>query len=143
MLTKQQKCEETKRRMLIAAARSAVVDEAGALELELAPVKPKIRRLDDLRKTIRGWYDHEAAGEAFCAYGETYVATVGARGNETVIHDMPSVFEVAGKDKFLAACKLTIGALGELVDPALASAVTSQTQTGSRAISILSIRQAK
>jgi hypothetical protein len=139
----QQKLDAAKQKAVLEAARSAVVDEAGELEKKLAPYKGDIRRLEDLRKTIRSWYEGADPTKIFSAYGETYVATVGACGNETVIHDMSSIFEAAGRDKFLAACKLAIGKLPGLVNPALAAACTSQEQTGSRGLSIMPIRAAK
>jgi hypothetical protein len=142
-MTKTQKLEAAKREAVLEIARAAVVDEAGALEIELAPWKLKLKRLEDLRKTIRGWYEHADPTKIFSAYGESYVATVGACGNETVIQDMSSVFEAAGKDKFLAACKLTMAKLNELIPAELASAVTTQVQTGTRGISIMSIRPGK
>lgn len=143
MTKTQLKLDAAKQKALLEAARSAVVDEAGELEKMLAPFKGDIRRLEELRKTIRSWYAAADPTKIFSAYGETYVATIGACGNETVIHDMSSIYEAAGKDKFFAACKLAIGKLPELVDPALAAACTSQEQTGSRGLALMPIRAAK
>lgn len=143
MATQKQKLEAAKQQAVIEIARAAVVDEAHALELILSPFKADLARLDGLRKTIRGWYADADPAKVFSVYGETAMATVGACGNETIIHDMASVFEAAGKDKFFAACKISLTTLKEIIDPALASAVTGQRQSGPRGLAIMAIRPGK
>ncbi len=140
MSKQSQKLEAARQAAVIETARAAVVDEAYALEVKLSPFKPDLARLEGLRKTIRGWYADADPAKVFSVYGDTGVATVGACGNETIIHDMASVFEAAGKDKFFAACKISLTTLKEIIDPALASAVTGQRQSGPRSLAILPIR---
>lgn len=135
--------ETVKRNALMEAARSSIVDEAGRLEAKLAPFKGDIKRLEDVRKTIREWYDLHEATLSFTVAGSKYVATVGPRGNQTVIFDLETVLEAAGKTKFLAAVKLSQDSLKAIVDPAIASAVTTTAQTGSRPLSLLDVRPDK
>lgn len=140
MSKQSEKLELAKHKAILEAAHAALIDEAGALEKELNPFKAKLRRLDELRKTIRGWYDDADPSKVFSAYGDTYRATVGECGNETIILDMDSIFEAAGKARFLAVCKVSLTTLKEIVDPALVTVSTAQRQSGPRSLSILPIR---
>jgi len=139
----QSKFDAIKRKQLEELARAAVIDEAGRLELKLAPFKADLKRLETLRKAIRGWYDTEAAGRSFSPHGDDYVATVGPCGFQAVIHDMRSIFETVGTDEFLAACQLSLGALEGFGKPGLAEAVTAQEQTGPRSLALQPIRPVK
>jgi len=135
--------ESIKRKQLEDLARASVVDEAGALELKLAPHRADLKRLEELRKTIRGWYDTEPAGMTFSPHGDEYFAMVGACGFQTRIHDMLAVFQHAGEEEFLGACSLSLDALGSIVPSSLVSAVTAKEQTGPRSLALQPIRPAK
>lgn len=112
--------------------RRAAVDEYGDLALELAPLKPKTARLAALASTIRAW--HPDSAEAISEYGDHYLCTLSASGNQTRIEDMQAVYDSLGHDKFLAACSMTLAALKTAGGNT--AALTVIEQTGPRAIAI-------
>ena len=111
--------------------RRAVVDELGDLLVATAPHKADFARLDALKKTIRDWFADDDPTESFVAHGDNYLATLGAKGNKTVIEDMQNVYDAMGHDAFLKACSVPIGSLGSL-----AASVTIMVQTGPRDLTV-------
>jgi hypothetical protein len=116
-------------------ARRAAIDEFGDLVAELAPFKAKQTRCTELAKTIRSWYVLEDANTGYCADGDRFVASLGAKGSETVI-DYKAAYKAMGAKKFREAATLTIKALEAALPAALVLAVTSKEQTGSRSLQV-------
>lgn len=112
-------------------ARRAIVDEYGDLLVQLMPHKAAFARLEAVKKTIRAWFADSDAAETFVAHGDHYEATLGPKGNQTVIEDMQAVYEAMGHDVFIAACSMTIESLGKL-----AGSHTIVVQTGSRPLTV-------
>ncbi len=108
------------------------MDEYGDLLVELTPLKPRIARLEAVKKTIRSWFADEDASETFVAHGDHYEATLGPKGNQTVIEDMQAVYEEMGHEAFIRKCSMTLEALGV----SLAASHTIVTQTGSRPLTV-------
>jgi hypothetical protein len=116
-------------------ARRSAVDEYGDLVAELAPFKGKQTRCDELAKTIRSWYVDSDAGTTYAADGDRFVATLGAKGNQTVI-DIAAAYKALGAKKFKAAVTLTMKALEAALPAALVLLVTSKEQTGTRSLQV-------
>jgi hypothetical protein len=116
-------------------SRRSVVDEYGALAAELAPMKSKQSRFEDLAKTIRSWYVDANPDTGHTATGDLYQALLGAKGNVTVIDKM-AAWKALGRAKFIAAATLTMKALEEALPPALVNAITRKEQTGSRSLNV-------
>lgn len=115
------------------AACAAEVDELGALEKELAPLKPKFDRLELLRKSVRSRYDASPAAETFEAKGERFVVLVGARANQSVI-DHARLFKAVGAKMFAAIAKTTLKALQENCNCSVQAEVVSVQQIGARSL---------
>lgn len=112
---------------------AAEVDELGALEKELAPLKPKLDRVELLRKSVRARYDASPAGECFEAKGSRFVVMVGARANQSVI-DHARLFKAIGAKLFQSLAKTTLKALEENVSCAVRADVVSVQQIGARSL---------
>jgi hypothetical protein len=117
------------------AARRSVVDEYGYLVALLGPFQSKLTRRDELAKTIRSWYADESADEGFIANGERFDATVGPKGNQTII-DIEAAYKALGPKKFRDAATLTLKALEAALPAALVLAVTSKKRTGTRTLQV-------
>lgn len=120
------------------AARRSVVDEYGDLAVELGPIQSKLTRRDELAKTIRSWYVDENADIGFTADGDRFQATLGAKGNQTLI-DIDAAYKALGAKKFRAAATLTLKALEAALPAALVLAVTSKERSGSRTLQVAAV----
>lgn len=117
-------------------ARRAVVDELGDLLVSTAPHKANFARLEALKKTIRDWFVDDDPAESFVAHGDNYEATLGPKGNQTVIEDMQAVYDAMGHDAFLKTCAITIGNLEKELSAGRAAALTAIVQTGPRPLAV-------
>lgn len=118
-----------------------IVDEIGALERELEPAKPKIARLDLLRKALRSFYEDKPAASSFLAQGERFDIAVGAKAYETVVN-VPKLFKEAGAALFMKIVSVTKKALESQVSPEIAMSVLSTEQTGTRTLKVVEKGQA-
>lgn len=92
---------------------AAQIDELGAIEEQLAPLKPKIKRAEALRKVIAAAVEDPADSKKFD--GTRFCALVGARQNQRFIKSMPGLFKLIGKTAFLEVCRVTLDAVEKLV----------------------------
>jgi hypothetical protein len=117
--------------------RTKTVDQIGALEAKLAPYAGDIATLKRLREAAREWpaADKIAPESTACYSGKRYVLTLGMRENERKIRNLADVFALVGKVRFVAACSLTLKALGELVGQD-ADKFVSFARTGYRTITV-------
>jgi hypothetical protein len=99
-----------------------MVDELGALEHELAPLKPKIARAELLRSSVRAAYADYVAAEAYTVEGQHYSLSIGARAHEKKV-DLPRLFRAIGPKIFLLLCQVTQKALAEAVPKRVPAAV--------------------
>ena len=113
-----------------------MVDEYGRLEAELAPLKGKLKRLDELSKAIRACHENADAEKSVVSIGDEYEVVLGPRGMQTSITDMVQVYKAMGRDKFMAYASITLKALGEAgIDAVVIASLTKKSQTGSRSLS--------
>jgi hypothetical protein len=119
-----------------AAALALEVDELGDLEKELAPLRPKIARLELLRKSVRSRFDDSPADESFDAVGDRFVVSVGARSMESIV-DMPRLIKLAGIKLVQTFARVTLKDLEAHTTFAMRAQVVSQQQTGYRTLKAL------
>lgn len=114
----------------------AIVDELGALELELAPLKPKIARLELLKKALRANYADSPAAESFLAEGDRFAVAVGERGMESAVNNI-KLFQSIGVKPFVSLAHFTLKALEGQIEPSVMLAVVTKEQTGTRTLKVV------
>lgn len=117
-------------------ATAALVDEYGQLEKELAPLKPKLNRLERLAKSFRQLAEEADAAIPVVFAGRDYEITLSARGPRTMVAPMAAVYKKLGKDLFLQVAGVTISALEAHVHPEIVASLTHEEQTGPRKIDV-------
>jgi len=113
-------------------SKSALIDEWGRLDTELASLKPKIQRHQELRETILGWHADLAGEKDVTESGEYFDVLIGARDKQRVITmaGKKKLFKLWRVGEFLARCSI---ALKNLPDPKDAGNLyTVQERTGPR-----------
>ena len=114
--------------------RKKIVDEYGALDAELVPVRAKLRRSDELAKIIRSWHA-ETPEESVTSAGDRYKVVLSICGLQTRIVSMAGVYQALGHDRFLEHASVTLKALEQSgVDTAAIAALTTKERTGSRSL---------
>ena len=93
----------------------AIVDELGALDSELARLKPKIDRAKYLRDVIVSWYADEKPEAAMLAEGTEYSAVVSAMGNKRSVISIKDVKRRLGETEFMQHCSIGLGVLDEIL----------------------------
>jgi hypothetical protein len=114
---------------------TALVDEIGDLEKELAPHKPKAARLEKLRKQLRDLYDDKPASTPYTADGARYCIELGARGMQTVVN-IPKLFKSVKLADFLKLAYVTLKDITAQCSPGVAASVLTEKQTGHRSLTI-------
>lgn len=116
-----------------------LVDEYGRLDAEVSPYKAKIRRLEEIGKSVRAFYTDLDPEQTASLTGSEYGVALGPRGYETKILSMADVYRTLGPSKFLKACSMTIKSLEASVAAAELVALTKRERTGSRPIQVFSV----
>jgi hypothetical protein len=122
---------KAEKELVSAELRRAIVDEYGALAVELAPWKKKDARFDELAKIIRGWYVDSDGEKSFVEVGEQYQATLGVKQLATRI-DVKGAWRAMGRAKFLQACSVTIKALEQFLEADQVQGLLTKERSGSR-----------
>ena len=84
--------------------REQVVDEFGALYLQIGPLK---KRHEQLREEILGWVAKEAADAEVAFAGKTHVVTVSARASERLVL-VKKLYKLIGLKRLLEICQVTL-----------------------------------
>lgn len=116
------------------AQRKAVIDEYGQLDAELAPVKHRIRRFEELAKTIRGWHADTAPELTIIERGDRFHVVVGPKAETTLFAAAQQIYDLLGHDKFLAIAKVTLGGLESELTAEEVATLTHKERTGSRSL---------
>jgi hypothetical protein len=95
--------------------RAVIVDEIGDLTRDLALVKPKADRLEELQKIARGWYAESPGNESFVERGARYELQIGMKGKKRRIIAMAKLFTRLGKAAFLEACTFPLEVFDRLI----------------------------
>ena len=117
---------------LLPSSKSALVDEFGDLDAQIAGLKPKISRHSDLRETILGWHEDLAGDQDVTEKGERWDVLITPRDKRRVITmaGKSKLKKLWGVGKFLELCSI---ALKNLPDPKDAGNVYSISErTGPR-----------
>jgi hypothetical protein len=114
---------------------TALVDEIGDLEKELAPHAGKAARLEKQRKKLRELYDDKPASQPYTADGARYCIELGARGMQTVVN-IPKLFKSVKLATFLKIATVTLKAITAECTPGVAGSVLTEAQTGHRSLKI-------
>lgn len=109
-----------------------LVDELGALELELLPFRSKLKRADTLRAALREAYVDLAPEGQFRAAGLKYTALLGPKGNESIV-DRAALYILVGGAKYVDLSSVSLRSLEGLQT----ASVVSVAATGSRPLSVI------
>jgi hypothetical protein len=112
---------------------AAQVDELGSLEKELLPCRPKLARVEVLRKLIRTQYDALPADIVAQPRGARFFAVVGPRGFQSTINPA-KLIKAIGLKLYASLAKVTLGTLEENVDVKIYAGVVTVDQTGPRSL---------
>jgi hypothetical protein len=116
--------------------RRRIVDEFGALNAELEPIRPKQRRFDCLAKTIRSWYADLPGNQSYTLEGDKFVVIISPKENKRRILDMTAVWKLLGVKRFLAFCSFSLDALEANATATEVSKLVTSDQTGPRSLSV-------
>lgn len=119
-----------------AALLSGMIDELGGLEAEVQPMKARLARIDTLRAALRAEYALKDGTMPYTASGAKFVLNVGAAGNVTVV-DKTRLLKLIGPKQFLVVVTVTVKAITEICGVAIAGAVSSTQQTGTRTLAVV------
>lgn len=119
--------------------RKQLVDEYGRLDKELAPLKTKLRRLEDLARQIRSWHSDAAAEQPVTSAGHEFEVVLGPRTTETRITDLYKVYRWLGRDQFLSLASISLRGLAEKFTAQQVAALTTKEATGYRPISVRTV----
>jgi hypothetical protein len=114
--------------------RIAIVDEFGELSDRIARLTPTLQRHRLLRDEIESWYRHEAPDKDYIVGGLRYEVQVGPREFRRNVKDMPLLFGVLGKIKFLSLCTFPLKALDEVTTMSDQVKLIAKERTGPRSI---------
>ena len=114
------------------------VDELGALEAELAPLKPKLARAEALRKALRDRFEGEAPEKACEARGARFIAALGPKAEEWKVQ-VPQLAKAIGAKAALALAKVTLKAIKGLILP---GDVLTSAATGPRPLKLFELGKA-
>jgi len=120
------------------------VDELGALEAELAPLKPKLARAEALRKALRDRFEGEAPEKACEARGARFIAALGPKAIERTV-DVADLTKRIGWKLVLPLAKVALNALTRLTDPPAvnaANASITSAATGPRPLKLFELGKA-
>jgi len=115
------------------ANRAALIDEAGALDLQLAVFAATgvERRRKQLTEEFGSWYADKAADGEFLERGLAFQLKISPRRNSTSIN-IRGAYKKLGIARFLQAATLTLKALGEFLSEPEIEALSSTARTGAR-----------
>lgn len=108
------------------------IDEAGAIEKEIAPFEKKIKRLETLRKNIRAL----APANASQVEGKKFVAELGEPASKTTVNYREIVKRI-GAVRFAKFATATLKALQKHVSAGHLAQCVTTAQTGPRSLRIV------
>jgi len=107
------------------------VDELGALEKELVPIRPKLKRVEQLRELIRRRFESKPAGASFETRGRAYLATLGPQAFEASI-DLDRLKKIIGLARYAEISRPTLKAIEESLAPDIVAKVVTHSYRGAR-----------
>lgn len=123
------------------AARQKIADEFGESERRIDQYRPFLRRNEDLRKQISGWFINDPPDESCSFDGRIYQITASARQTRRIIADMEKLFGVVGQKEFLKICSVPFKEIDALsIDT---SDIVSEDRRGPRTIGAILLHAAE
>jgi hypothetical protein len=110
----------------------ALIDEAASLDLEIAPIRRKIARLDELKSAIRLAFKDKDADATHQAVGDKFRAILGEKASVATI-DIPGLIKAVGWKVAMPILSTTLKAL-EATCPAAIPLVVTRAATGTRSL---------
>jgi hypothetical protein len=107
-----------------------LVDELGALEVEMAPHAQKLKRIDALRKALRGACPAKPAAQ-WTVDGNRFIAVLGPCSNQRLV-DIPALVKAIGATMYAKFATCSLKDIEEYVAPAIVAAVVTDHASGSR-----------
>lgn len=120
--------------------RRKKVDEYAACHFAIAPWKAVIKKHETLGRAIKGWFSDLRPEADTRAEGNRYVLLVSPAEPRRQIIDMPAIFALLGKEKFLALASITLDDLEKALTPDQLAGVIATARTGPRHLEPLPIR---
>ncbi len=120
------------------AALAAAINELAKLDAEIAALKLKQKRADELKAVLRAYADHFEAAQGLLidVPGADYVANLGPKENKRTL-DVAGVFKTLGRGLFLENCSFPLGKFDALVPASEQAALVTEERSGARSVSIL------
>lgn len=112
----------------------AIVDEFGEIDRLVKAFAPTLRRHEELKKQIQSLAADKPAEVDVSLDGRLYQVQISARKLERKIVDVPRVFVMLGKKRFLELCSMTLKALESAITPDRFAEIVVEDRTGSRTI---------
>ena len=109
------------------------VDELGAIQKQLAPLRSLIAREEKLKREIRAAHDGFPADREIPLAGAAFTAVLGAKGMQTVIN-LPKLIKIIKAAGFAKFATCTLQTLCANVAEPIYEGVTSLEQTGPRSL---------
>src|SRR4051794_36477 len=117
--------------------RIALIDELGALEIELAELKGKEARAKAIRELLRKEAVEFPDHMSVMFDGIRYAVQLSPKENERTILNKWTVFEAVGLDVFVSIATIPLGKLDEALPHAEASGLVKKERTGSRTVTTM------
>lgn len=116
------------------AERAAIIDEFGELQRRVDEFRPVAERCTALARTIASWYADEPAGESFVEEGRYYSVQISPRTIKRTVVNMPKLYALLGKAKFLELATVTLAAIDKHVAAPLHAKIIRAEMTGERRV---------
>lgn len=114
------------------------VEEFVQLDLWRRSIERDIKRHEDLKDRLKGWFAHLPAEGEFEIEGNGFVVQVGANSKEKTWTSLRAVMKACGGvSQFLTVCTVTFKAVSELIGEKAARALQVEEQTGSRRLKVV------
>lgn len=119
----------------VSSIRAKVIDELGKLAEQLEPARPLLKRYDEIRKQIAGWFDGEPADQTFVEAGKAYEVEISERAEERTIN-IAKLAKKLGPKRFLTVVKVPMSALDQHVSPEDQRDMVTTERTGGRRVKV-------
>lgn len=112
-----------------------IIDELGALDERLAPVRRDAKRYDALRRQVLSWYEHVPPETAYRVEGNTFAVEVGPRANERFVVSMVKLRKALGTH-WARVARVAITVVDQYLTRDQQRGLIETRQTGPRALSV-------
>lgn len=112
----------------------ALIDELGAITLELAQAKQLEKRADAIRDILRGEAKKYPAHASVQMDGIRFTLQLGANENQRSVPDLKKMLGALGEESFLRVVKVVLGELDKVCPNAMALGLLTEERTGKRSV---------